>query len=561
MMGNRTMSNRLVAGSVVVAMLTYACTTGGVEPDGATETTGGTSAPAADELVTFVVAMPDVPSQLDPAVFEGDGSRRLGYEVGSSMIRFESEQELPNAGCDELGSLESIVGELAESWEFNEDGTILTIKLREAQSPYGNALTSEDVKWFFDRERALGPTLTTFLSYEIGKFDENEPIVIIDDRTLEIHITQPNAFAAPSLAWGTHNILDSTEVKTHATEEDPWAQEWVSKNGAYFGPWQITEDNFTPDQEIIMTRNENYWGERGNVDRLIFREVPESSTRVQLLQAGEVDFAWFLSFDEYVSLESDPNVTVQACASPNRDLLILNHNDPRFADPLVRQAISLGINREEIAEGAYLGLAMAAVAPLNQGHIDFDLPDDARYEYDPDAARQLLADAGYPDGFEMELTYTPARPGPEAEQASILIQSQLAEIGIDVTLNLEAQDSVFLDEWSQGNFQALYVLEGAALPDPAYAIRLYNTCGAFENYHGYCNPDFDTLVDNLAGFALQSGPERQEAMTELLRLGIQDNPSIYIVDRQFLQAWSSKISGISVPADGELNIYRVSKNP
>src|SRR5690606_20443774 len=116
-------------------------------------------------------------------------------------------------------------------------------------------------------------------------------------------------------------IYDSVEAKKHATDEDPWAKEWLASNTANYGPW--VAESFDPGNEVVYVPNENYAGERGNIDRLVIRGIPESSTRLQLLQAGEIDFAARLTFDEYSSLSGSSDITVEQCLSPNRDTLMM----------------------------------------------------------------------------------------------------------------------------------------------------------------------------------------------------------------------------------------------
>ena len=205
--------------------------------------------PVAGDLLTM--AIPSVPNSLDPQVPQGNASNDTYSIWVSTLIQYA------NIGADPAGlqGPTDIVGELAESWVRNDDGSY-TITLRSARSAAGNEVTSEDVRWSFERAKELDP-IASFL-YDAGNFDTDNLITIIDDKTFTINVSAPSVVTLRTLIPENLPVLDSTEALQHATDEDPWASEWLAGNIATFGPYTL--DSFTPGEEIRLRANENYWG-------------------------------------------------------------------------------------------------------------------------------------------------------------------------------------------------------------------------------------------------------------------------------------------------------------
>src|SRR5690606_29600297 len=127
-------------------------------------------------------------------------------------------------------------------------------------------------------------------------------------------------------------IVDSTEAKKHATPDDPWATAWLRANDAHFGPWNAEPAHFSPGKQVVLTRNTGFTDVDTNIDTFVLRSVPESATRMQLLDRGEVDNARRLTYQQYKELEGRDSVQVIRCNSADRDVLVLNLRDRRFAD-------------------------------------------------------------------------------------------------------------------------------------------------------------------------------------------------------------------------------------
>lgn len=540
-------------------------TTTTAAPGGDDTTT--TAAPPA-EGATFVMAVPGLPTSFDnQANPQGDPQRWTHYELASNLVLYDAQVAgLADDGCTALAGVDAIRGELAESWEWNDDRTELTFFLRQGVlSPDGNEMTSEDVKWSLDRGLAEG-RVVRFLAYRASHFvgpDEGDPVIpgdspyeIVDDYTIKVNIADPTAIDAALFTYHQFQIWDTTALEPHITAEDPWAKEFIELNFPNFGPWMI--ESFDPGNEVVYVRNPNYWNNDGigNVDRFILRAIPEASTRFQLLQSGDVDYVNRLQFDQYLALQDDPNVTVKSCQSPNREPLVLNLNDERFADVRVRQAVSKAIDRETLVAGAYLNFAAIPSTTGLSAVYDIGSPE-LVYEYDPDEARQLLADAGYPNGFDVTLTYSTTRPGAHVEQASILVQNMLRDVGINTTFDVVASGSDFRQQFTEGRYAAMMYLEPPAIADPYYSGNLYNQSQSNNNSHDYESSQYDTLIKQIE--QTPPGPDREALLEELSDLIVTDIPMVYMVEPTYLHAFRSNITNYIAPAHGEVMVFNLIK--
>lgn len=556
------MRNRGVL-TLVLTLVLIACSGGGnaVEEGGggAEETAAGTATTGAggEGDSTFVFLLPDLPTGLD-TITDGGSTAYVGNERLSTLVTWDHAGSA-EGGCTEILDVADVRGDLAESWERSPDGKLLTFTLREGvSSPFGNELTAEDVRWSFERFLAEAPPANFFYT-NVSLLDlENEPFRVIDDRTFALALREPGSMDVALNVFFRLMVHDSTEASKHATDADPLATEWLSRNSANYGPWHFTEEDYTEGQELIMHRNPNYSGEVGNVDTVIFRAIPESSTRAQLVQAGDADYAAFLAYSDNRLLSDGNSVTVLPCVGPERDILLLNQADERFADVRVRQAISHAIDRETISDTIYQGFAEAATSGLHSQY-DFEQPGQ-QYEYDPERARELLAEADLADGFEMELVASPARPGAYAPEVAALIAAQLAEVGITVQQRVITSGTEFATAFNEGAYQAMVYNESIALPDPAYALGLLAVCEGYQNSFNHCDPEYDRLQAELQ--ATDPGPERSAIMTEAAGHIVENPGIIYLAD-----VGLPRVFGANVDVDGYLhspysttvNVYAINK--
>lgn len=499
---------------------------------------------------TFVYAVPEVPESLDNSPYGGTTTKLLYTALDSRLLDYDT-ANLEDAGCNELGGPEAMRGVLAESWELSEDRKTLTIKLRDTASGFGNKLTAEDVKWSLERQLELSPYTTTLLG-TIGSFDMDNLLTIVDDRTIEFNIKQPKSFDPMVFSSVEMTIWDSTEAKKHATEKDPWAHEWLQANTADFGPWKL--ERFTSGSELVMVPNEGYTGDRGNVDRLVIKEVPDSATRTQLVQTGEADYAAALNFHEYKRLQSVDTVDVKSCVTPDRTTLFLQIDKKIFADPKVRQAVSYAIDRQSIVDAIYQGFGEPSIHGLSR-FFPFPAPD-VQLTHDPDKARALLAEAGYPNGFDVTIMYNANRPGPHVEQVGVQVQKDLTAVNIRAKLQNVPGSAEFYDLVVNSRYEATFYSESTVISDPAFAGAAFALSTSNINSFNYSNPEYDKLITDAQ---LAQGDERDQLLTQAAALGVEDPPMVYLIDQRAPHAFASGVSGFESSPQGMISPGRLSK--
>ena len=448
-------------------------------------------------------------------------------------------------------------GKLAESWTREDDGSY-TFTLRSATSSFGNELTAEDVKWSYERMIELDPVANFF--FNVANIDVDEPITIVDNKTVTLNLTKPNVIALRTTVMYHAPILDSTEALLHATAEDPWAAEWLDSNIAGFGPYQL--GSFSPGEELRLEVNENYWDGIPYFEQVVVRSVPDSSTRLTLLATGEIDFASRLSAQDFGSvLENEDILAIQA-PIPNIDYIYLNYAFEPFSDPRVRQAMAIAIDREPILEAAYDGLGRPALFHFNSLLQFPAAPPPEPYAYDPDLARELLAEAGYEDGFEFTMIAHPGRPGPQAESVAVLVKSQLEQIGIQVNIEVLASSSEFGEgkggslPGREGRFEAWLDQGQPLIVDVAYHAELvYGTTGVLN--WSFSNARLDELID--LAITLEDGPERDEILRELHQIARDETPIIPVVETVLPIAFLSDIAGFYPVANLRVFPHRLSR--
>jgi len=495
---------------------------------------------------TLVYAVPSVTTTLDYAPYQGDANRFVDIPLESKLVLYDP-SKLKGKGCYQLASVSDIRGDLATSWSYSKDRKTITLKLRNARSQYGNVLTADDVKWSINRSMAISP-IAAFNYFTIAHYRKIDPVTVVNSRTVQLHVDQPTALDLIENTVFFAVIYDSREALKHATSSDPWATAWLQTHTDTFGPWEVSD--FQPGQQVTYVPNPYYYGksQRGNITKFIIRQIPDAATRVQLLQAGQVDWAARLSFNDYLTLNRTHGVTVKKCLSPNRDDIVLNIHNPILSKTQVRQAISMALDRRAIAKGAYLGFGQPARSGLSQWY-SYPKPT-ATYSYNPQQAKQLLAQAGYPNGFDLNMLYSPTRPGPVAEQSAILIQSMLGAIGIRVHLTEDASGTDFSSKFLAGNFDAIVWQEPPLIADPYFSASIYNISNSFQNHFGFNDPGYDKFV--LSVGTTPPGKKRAALMAKLAGLGVTDYPVIYLTDDFFMQGFRSNISGYLATPDGEV---------
>ena len=366
-----------------------------------------------------------------------------------------------------------------------------------------------------------------------------ESIEVVNALTVQFNLS----FAAPMdliLASGYGAwIFSPTAVEG---KDSAWFNEG---NEAGSGPYTI--ETYQPGQRLVLTRFDDYWGgwEDGQFDQVIIEIVEDTTVAEQMIRAGEADFTYNLPFENYAALADAPGVTVNITPSFQNLLALLNHRKGPTSDPLVRQALSYSFPYKAVVENLYAGLGTQARGSIPAGMWGHD-PGLLQYTLDLDKARELLDQAGYPDGG-FELSYTFVAGDLDEQQVGELWRVELAKLGIDLKvegLQWEAQwDLAISDPESAQDAFSFYWWPDYVTPYGFLFSMFHSEDEPFFNLGYYNNPDFDALIDEgneVSGVDIDAAADIFiEAQTML----VEDGAAIFIVDLPDIHVIRDDITG------------------
>jgi peptide/nickel transport system substrate-binding protein len=348
---------------------------------------------------------------------------------------------------------------LAEDWEVSEDGSEYTFHLRQGVTFHnGEPFNADAVVFSWERAKDAGFEYSNL--WQLATTVEK-----IDDYTVKIATDGPDALFLTTVAdnWAIIPPQYFQEVGQEGFDEHPMGT----------GPFMFVE--WVKGDRIVMKANPDYWQEGvPKIENLIFRPIPESATRVAAIQTGEVDIVTRLSSEEAKSLLGVPNVTVIKYPVERVYYIAFNNMTTGVGQPtedaLVRQAMNYAVDVDAIIDSLFDGFAKPAIGFVSTGELGYDNAEP--FGYDPDKARDLLAQAGYPDGFEMDMA-CPAGAYTHFEEVCEAVAGYLGDVGIKINLeimesgqywDLEAAKELpplFGDSWSATGMEAYRRLIGA----------------------------------------------------------------------------------------------------
>ncbi|ADU50800.1 extracellular solute-binding protein family 5 [Thermaerobacter marianensis DSM 12885] len=417
------------------------------------------------------------------------------------------------------------VPHLATEWSVSDDGLVWTFKLREATWSDGQPFTADDVAFTFN-EIVLNPDLGANHSSE---YKAVEKVVAVDPHTVEFHLKEPFASLPSYLAYYS-GILPK-----HIFEgvKDPWSlNEFNKKNPVGTGPFMVAE--YVSGSHVRLVPNPYYWGEKPKVKAVVFRIVPDVNAQIAQLLAGEVDM---LAIDDPTlldKLQNNPNLEMERVLANVYYFVALNQDDPRFQDKRVRQALSYAIDKEAMIQSLLKGYGQVATGPIPPLQADYYNGDVARYPYDPEKAKQLLAEAGWtpgPDGilqkdgkpFRIRMTAAQMR---QLVPATLLVQQWWKDLGIQVDVDVLDWNSYIEKAIVNRDYEATLAWWSTPADPDVYPYYASEAAGKGNNIPNYRNPELDDLLRR--GRAATSEEERTALYAEAQRLMADELPYLYL---------------------------------
>ncbi|MFO1349432.1 MAG: ABC transporter substrate-binding protein [Gammaproteobacteria bacterium] len=498
---------------------------------------------------TLVVAVPATPASIDgEQALTAEGEMMMANIHGGDLFSYKiienpqyKVQEVDLKATGDKG----VDGLLAESWEMGPDGKSITIKLKQGvKSPYGNEFSAADYKWAWERRfemKAVGK----FVGDVLG-IDGAKAVEVVDDHTVRVALRGPSPIFFKLLAQNYYGgPFDATEVKKHASDKDPWGKEFLRTHSAGYGPYHV--EKVTPGSETILVANPNWGGPELYFKRIILKAVPESSARLSLLKAGQVDIAWNLSERELKEVETDAKLKTVRAPSNKQLYVGLVTQAPPLDNIKVRQALAWATPYKDIIEKVYYNRARRMTSTVPDIYAGYKST--YSYEYDLAKAKALLGEAGV-NGFNLTLAYNSAQR--EAEEFAILLKSSWDQIGVNTTLRA-MPPGVYAEQKYGKKLQAF--AENEQWPwtgDPGYSSWVYLANGPdnFINAVNYNNKEYNDTIEK--AMRMLDSPERQALTDKVQEIAAAEVPWIQVAWFEWSVAAKKEIDGVVWTPDNQL---------
>jgi peptide/nickel transport system substrate-binding protein len=458
---------------------------------------------------TLVRALSTFPNSLDmPQTAERNAST-TAWQLYDSLVWFNDDGK--------------IVPALAESWDVSEDALEYTFHLRQGVAFHNGELFNAD-SVVFSWERAASADFEYSNLWQQPKSVEK-----IDDYTVKVTLEEPNALFLSTVAdnWSMIPPVYFEEV----------GQEGFDAHPVGTGPFEFVE--WVKGDHITMKANLDYWRGAPKIETVIFRPIPESATRVAAIQTGEVDIVHRLSSEEAQSLLGVEGVKVIKYPQARIYYVAFNNLttglDQPTMDAKVRQAMNYAVDVDAIIDALFDGFAKPAIGYVATYELGYDNAEP--FGYDPDKALELLEEAGYPDGFAMDMA-CPAGAYTHFEEVCEAIAGYLGDVGIDATLEI-MESGHYWDLEATKELPPLFGDSWSAVGGEAYR-RLIGALGGMDSsYSSWSDPEIDRLLDEIKMTADQ---EARAALYEELQVYMrEDPPFIYLYEPITFEAVNTRV--------------------
>lgn len=470
----------------------------------------------------LTIALSSTPKNLDPILYTGVYESNIITNVADTVVNYSQD-------------LSEIVPNLATEWSVNDEGTEYTFKLRDdvyfqpGEYQDGRQMTAEDIKYSLERS-AKESSLN-----RLGMLDKIE---VTSEFELKAYLTEPNAAFLTALTDAGNSIVPKEEVEGHGDK--------FGFNLVGTGPFVLKE--FKIDQEAELTKNEKYWAKEPYLDGVTFKFITDRNQMTNALRTGEIDIATDLIGENVKIVEDDANLVLEQTPGLHVAYMYMNMMEGPTKDIKVREAIIRAVDIEEMVKGIYqYDEADRAYLPLPPGSWGYDKELESLVpEYDPELAKKLLKEAGYEDGFSLDIYVTdaPAR----VKMATILQGSLKQNLNIDVNINT-AEWGTFSEIASSGKAD-MYGMSWTWYPDPFFFLnKMFHSSeiGALGNGQGFNDPEVDKLLDE--ALKVTDLDERAELYKEALEKITKQYSRINYANEKVIYGFNPEVQGFELRAD------------
>ena len=486
---------------------------------------------------TLLIVSESGPNNLD---IHGVGTNVPGYEVSWNCYDRLISHEMKEVNGTPYYARDKFKPELAE--DMNIGDMSVTFKLRkDATFQDGAPVTAKDVKWSLDRAVTVGGFPTFQMG--AGSLTKPEQFVVVDDHTVRVDFLRKDRLTVPDLAVIVPCIVNSELVKKHATEKDPWGLDYTKLNTAGSGAYRVA--SWTAGSEVILERNDNWkGGPLPKVKRIVWRMVPSAGNRRALLERGDADISYELPNKDFVELKSAGKLNIVSTPYSNGIQYIgMNVKTPPFDNPKVRQAVACAIPYQKIMDAVLFGLGRPLFGAGADAKTEVAWPQPHKYTTDIAKAKQLMAEAGYPNGFETTISFDLGFAGVN-EPICVLTQESLAQIGIKTTIN-KVPGANWRTELNKKTLPLYTNVFSGWLDFPEYFfIWCYHGKNSVFNTMSYQSKDMDGFIDGAVTAAANGDTATYDKDVKgFVDLAYADMPRIPLYQPYVNVAMQKNISG------------------
>src|SRR6267143_1661985 len=348
---------------------------------------------------TLLVVSESGPNNID---IHGVGTNVPGYEVSWNCYDRLISHEMKEVNGVPYYDRDKFRLELADDMKVGDMSVTFKLK-KNAVFQDGTPVTAKDVKWSLDRAVTVGGFPTFQMG--AGSLTKPEQFVVVDDNTVRVDFLRKDRLTLPDLAVIVPAIYNSELVKKHANEKDPWGLEYTKQNTAGSGAYRVVQ--WTAGTEVVLERNDSWaGGPLPKVKRIVWRMVPSAGNRRALLERGDADISYELPNKDFVELKSAGKLNVVSTPFSNGIQYIgMNVIKPPFDNLKVRQAVAYAVPYQKIVDAVLFGLATPLFGAPAEAATEVAWPQAHKYNTDIAKAKQLLAEAGFPNGFETTISF------------------------------------------------------------------------------------------------------------------------------------------------------------
>lgn len=460
-------------------------------------------------------------SKLDPVALFDPSSHYVAGTIHSRLVRYKP-------------GTTQVEPDLAERWEVSPDGKVYTFFLRDNvqwHKGYGT-FRAADVKFSIERHRDPAAR-SLFRTY----FDALDRVEVVNERTVRVHLKHPFApFIGSTLAFRSGWIVNERAIKDAA---DDYINRPVGTGPYVFERW-------TPGKEVVLTANDNYFEGRPQVARLVFVPIQDDNVTALALQNGEIDLAYFNDVEAYVRLKNSQKVVTRDMPGLTVHAIMLNMRRKPLDDLRVRQAVTYAVDRPGIVRTVWRGLAKVPTGFISASYFGFS-DKVKKYDYSVQKAKELLREAGFPNGFKTSLLYA---SGPPWTQMAPVIQQNLAAVGIQVELR-QMEFAAYQVPRRSGEYD-LIAISTSRPADPDLILTEYFHSASFPP--GVNNSYYTKIDDLIVKARTETNPEKRRVLyAEIQRQMAEDVPAVFVDWAPIMMARQPRVQGHALIINYDLN--------